>query len=208
MSPKLSASTARLPAAKKQKRGRQPFVMASGTGEAHSEPEATEVSGTKFHTSPELIDQLLNRVADEVSRRMDCNNTVVPIADALAGVPFTDPLTAGSSLVQGSITAVQKNLTGETIGARQPIPDQLFVSSSLPLDARVSDKIRAKIWNEEYIDFGTLIANPQLENKYSVTVGNAESGSMPSLCLEPVSKPKKITTIEGWSSCFLIFVGV
>lgn len=147
-------------------------------------------------------------MADEVSRRMDCNNTVVPIADALAEVPFTDPLTAGSSLVQGSITAVQKNLTGETIGARQPIPDQLFVSSSLPLDARVSDKIRAKIWNEEYIDFGTLIANPQLENKYSVTVGNAESGSMPSLCLEPVSKPKKITTIEAWSSCFLIFVGV
>jgi len=72
----------------------------------------------------------------------------------------------------------------------------------------VSDKIRAKIWNEEYIDFGTLIANPELENKYSVTVNNAASGSMPSLCLEPTSKPKKITTIDAWSSCFLIFVGV
>ena len=31
---------------------------------------------------------------------------------------------------------------------------------------------------------------------------------MPSLCLEPVSKPKKITAIEAWSSCFLIFVGI
>jgi len=136
---------------------------------------------------------------------MDANNSVVPPPDALAEVPFTDPLTGGSSLVQGSITAVQKSLTGETIR-----PDQLFVSSSLPLDARVSDKIRAKIWNEEYIDFGTLIANPQLENKYSVTVDtcNAEKGSIPSLCLEPVSKPKKITTIEAWNSCFLIFVGV
>jgi len=135
------------------------------------------------------------------------NSIVVPTADALAEVPFTDPLTTGSSLVQGSITAVQKNLTGDTIGPRQPIPDQLFISSSLPLDARVSNKIRAKIWNGEYTDFGTLIANPELENKYSVTVGNAESGSMPSLCLEPVSKPKTITTIDAWSSPFVIFVG-
>jgi len=39
---------------------------------------------------------------------------VLPSADALAEVPLTDPLTTGSSLVQDSITAVQKNLTGET----------------------------------------------------------------------------------------------
>ena len=208
-SARLSASTAKPPAAKKQKRGRKPSAMASGTGAAHSEPEATEVSPVSNSIlPPELIDQLVTRVADEVSHRMAGNSSVVPTADALAEVPFTDPLTTGSSLVQGSITAVQKNLTGETIGPRQPIPDQFFVSSSLPLDAHVSDKIRAKIWNEEYIDFGTLIANPEIENKYSVTVNNAESGSMPSLCFEPDSKPKKITTIEAWSSCFLIFVGV
>ena len=133
---------------------------------------------------------------------------VLPTADAVAEVPFTGPLITGSSLVQDSIAAVQQNLTGETTGPRQPIPDQLFVSSSLPLDVRVPDKIKAKIWNEEYIDFGTLIENPELVNKYSVTVSNAESGSMPSLCLEPVSEPKKITTIEAWSSCFLIFVGI
>ena len=157
---------------------------------------------------PELIDQLVTRVADEVSLRMASTTGVLPTADAVAEVPFTGPLITGSSLVQDSITAVQQNLTGETIGPGQPIPDQLFVSSSLPLDARVPDKIKAKIWNEEYIDFGTLIANPELVNKYSVTVRNAESGSMPSLCLEPVSKPKKITTIEAWSSCFLIFVGI
>lgn len=83
---------------------------------------------------------------------------VHPTADALAEVPFTDPLTTGSSRVQDSITAVQKNLTGDTIRPREPIPDQLFVSASLALGARVPDKIRAKIWNEEYIDFGTFIA--------------------------------------------------
>ena len=208
-SARLSASTAKQPAAKKQKRGRPPSAMASGTGAPLSEPEATEVSPVSNSLlPPELIDQLVTRVADEVSLRMASTSDVPPSADALAEVPFTDPLTTGSSLIQDSITALQRNLTGETVGPRQPIPDQLFVSSSLPLDARVSDKIRAKIWNEEYIDFGTLIANSELEDKYSVKVNNAESGSMPSLCLEPASKPKKITTIHAWSSCFLIFVGV
>ncbi|KAL9967839.1 hypothetical protein ACROYT_G026137 [Oculina patagonica] len=208
-SARLAASTANLPAAKKQKRGRQPSAMTSGTRAAHSESEATQESPVSNSLlPPELIDQLVTRVADTVSRRMAGNSDVVPTVDALAEVPFTDPSTTGSSLVQSSIAAVQKNLTGETITPRQSIPDQLFVSSSLPLDAFVSDKIRAKIWNEEYIDFGTLITNPELVNKYSVTVGNAESGSMPSLCLEPVSKPKTITTIEAWSSCFLIFIGV
>ena len=122
---------------------------------------------------------------------------VLPTADALAEVPFTGTLTTGSSLVQDSITAVQKNLTGETIGPRQPIPDQKFVSSNLPLNAYVSDKIRAEMWTEEYTDCATLIANPELANEYSVAVGNAESGSMPILCLELVSKAKKITAIEA-----------
>ena len=160
-SARFSASTAKLPAAKKQKRSRQPSALASGNGAAHSEPKATEVPPVSNSIlPPELIDQLVTRVADEVSRRMAGNSSVVPTADALAEVPFTGPLTTGGSLVQGSITAAQKNLTGETIGPRQPIPDQLFVSSNLPLDARVFDKIKAKIWNEEYIDFGTFIANP------------------------------------------------
>lgn len=78
----------------------------------------------------------------------------------------------------------------------------------MPIDAHVTDKLKAKIWNEEYIDFGTFLANPVLENKFNITVGNVESGPVPSLCLEPVSKPKQITSIEAWGNCFLIFVGV
>ena len=183
-----SAFTAKPPVAKKQKRGRQPSAVASGTGEAHSEPAAAEVSPAASALPPGLINQLVTRVADEVSHHMSSTSGVLPITDALA---------ASSSLVQDSIPAVQKNLIVENIGPKQPIPDQLFVSFSLPMDACVLDKARAEIWNEEYIDLGTLIANPELENKYSVTVGYAESGSMPSLCLEPVSKPKKITTIEA-----------
>ena len=209
---KRPAPATATPATRKQKRGRKPSATATGTGATDLEPVATEVSPVTSALSPEVIEMIVNKVADEVSRRSSLPNAAGVFRNDtdLADVPFTcvDPSPTSTSLVQESLTTVQQDLSGERIGSRQPIPDQLFVSSSLPLDARVTDKVRAKIWNEEYIDFGTLLSNPELANKYSVTLDRAESGSMPSLCLEPVAKPAKIATIEGWTSCFIIFVGI
>lgn len=208
-SARLSASASKPPAAKKQKRGRKSSATVSR--EEVATPSTANV--TLPAIPPDLVEQIVNRVADEVSRRMASGTGGLPSnTNALKEVPVIDMTAAGSAangispLVQGSINAVQKNLTGETVP--KAVPDQLFISSSLPVDARVTDKIRAKICNQEYIDFGTLLANPVLDNRYSITVGNAESGALPSLCLEPVSKPKQITSIEAWTSCFLIFVGI
>ena len=36
--------------------------------------------------------------------------------------------------------------------APNPVPGQLFQSVSLPVDACLSEKIRAKIWKDEYVD--------------------------------------------------------
>ena len=76
-------------------------------------------------------------------------------------------------------------------------PPDPFISSSLSLDARGSEKIRAKIWNQEYVDFGSLIVNPIGQIRSQLTVTKAESGQLPSLCLEPAEKPRKITSIES-----------
>lgn len=88
------------------------------------------------------------------------------------------------------------------------IPGQLFQSVSLPVDARLSDKFRTKIWSQEYVDFGSLLTNQVLDNQYQITVQNAASDTAPSLCIEPVTKPKKITSIEAWISSFHVSVGV
>ena len=88
------------------------------------------------------------------------------------------------------------------------VPGQLFQSVSLPVDARVSDKICSKIWNQEYVDFGSLLANLIFEQKYQITVQNTEGGPSPSLCIEPVSKLKRVVSIEAWLSSFHVFVGV
>ena len=91
--------------------------------------------------------------------------------------------------------------------ASNPVPGQLFQSVSLPVDARLSEKIRAKIWKDEYVDFGSLLANPVLVDQYQITINNSDSGLTPSLCLEPLARHKKVTTTETWLSSFHVFVG-
>ena len=110
-----------------------------------------------------------------------------------------------STIVQESLGAAQYSLSGELQVVNPAVLAQLFVSPSLPIDARVSEKLRLKVWNNEYFDFGALLSNPVFDSKYQVTVSSSDKGQMPSLCLEPVARAKKNLSIE---SCFHIFVGV
>ena len=84
---------------------------------------------------------------------------------------------------------------------------QTFLSASLPIDSQISCKIKEKIWNEEFVDFGALLSNPG-QNKYQISLQNSEAGTSASFCLEPVSRPKKIMSIEVWQQAFYIFAGV
>ena len=87
------------------------------------------------------------------------------------------------------------------------MPGQLFQSVTLPVNAHLSEKIRAKIWRVEYVDFGSLLTNPVLADQYQITVNNSESSLTPSLCLEPLSNHKNVMTIETTLSSFRAFVG-
>lgn len=113
-----------------------------------------------------------------------------------------------SAIVQESLGAAQSSLSGELQVVTPVVPAQLFVSPSLPIDARVSEKLCLKVWNNEYFDFGALLSNPVFDSKYQVTVSNSDKGQMPSSCLEPVARAKKNLSVETWLSCFHIFVGV
>ena len=106
--------------------------------------------------------------------------------------------------MEQSVFCVSQSLAGE----QNPVPGRIFHSSSLPIDCRVSDKVRSKIWANEFIDFGVLLSNPIFENKFKIAVQTVDSSGALSLCLESASKPCKIFTIDQWGSCFLVFVGV
>ena len=169
---------------------------------------------------PGLLDTLVARVADEVTKRLTpvyasaSNNVEVP-------QPFEVPAVMDgsveevlimenvSNLINHSLTSVQSALSGEPNPVtHRALPGHLFSSPSLAINSRVSDKLKSKIWNNEYFEFSALLSNPVFENKYQLTINNSDKGLVPSLCLEPVSKTKKYLSIESWLNCFHIFVGV
>ena len=200
---------------------------------ASATPNATPVTDEESNTqitpqeallSSQFMETLVNRVADEVFCQLAPAPTppapTVPTSDLqevpagpIANHTAPTPVDAlARNIVQGNLQKEAAAITGlaqQSSHTTAPhIPGQLFQSVSLPVDARLSDKLRTKIWGQEYVDFGSLLTNQVLDNQYQITVQNAASDTAPSLCIEPVTKPKKITSIEAWISSFHVFVGV
>ena len=116
--------------------------------------------------------------------------------------------------MEGAVAAAHSQKTGapqllptRVQTQRQANPSQIFLSASLPIDSQLSVKIKEKIWNEEFLDFGSLLSN-SVHDKYQISVQNTETGAPASFCLKPVFPPKKIMSIEVWQQAFNIFVGV
>lgn len=84
-------------------------------------------------------------------------------------------------------------------------PDELFSSVTFDLDSRVSDRLKAKIWANEYIDFGSPHNTPE-ETKYRLSV--EQDNDNPSLCFEHVKPKRKNLTIDQWLTAFNVFVDV
>ena len=112
---------------------------------------------------------------------------------------------------QSGIGAVDPIFDLVNTGPYDQRPQVQFTSVSVPLTSRVSSKIKAKIWANEYINFGSLLSDsPQQEGKYSLSMSPSVAGSssQPQLTLEPCHVSKKITNISQWVSAFNIFVSV
>ena len=67
----------------------------------------------------------------------------------------------------------------------------------------------AKIWANEFIEFGSLLKRGISEASYHIAV---RSGSVfqsnPTLSLEPTTKSRTISNVETWTTAFQIFVGI
>lgn len=103
------------------------------------------------------------------------------------------------AIVQGPLNAAQSSLPGEVPCLPPALLSQLFTSPSLTIYSRVSDKLRAKIWNNEYFEFGALLTNPVYESRYQVTLAKSNTGE-----LSQKPNPTSKTSLRY----FHIFVGV
>lgn len=183
--------------------------------------------------SPEILQTLVSTVAAEVTRQMatmlpaqvpsPVPTPAVPAVPVMATEPRPSQTSSSNAaevnnLVTGAIAAAHAGISGEpqllpTIispsTASSVEPTQLFHSAGLAIDSRVSAKLKGKIWDEEFIDFGSLLSNSANGNdKYQLSFLSSNGGLPASFCLEPAAKPKKILNIEAWLQAFHIFVGV
>ena len=69
-------------------------------------------------------------------------------------------------------------------------------------------KLKTKIWQQEYIDFGSFLVNPTLDGNFQLTIHKSTEGLLPTLALQPLNKTKKISSIDTWLQAFHVFVGV
>ena len=138
--------------------------------------------------------------------QVDQESAIQPTS--LPGMHIQQPVpSALVSLVHNGIQDAHAAIAGENSSTTGSTPGLLFKSSSLPLDARVSDKLKLKIWNNEYIELSSLLSSSVSEERFKISVSTSNQDA-PSLFLEPSVKAKKINSFEIWLQAFHIFVGI
>jgi len=138
-------------------------------------------------------------------------STEIPVVNSSAVDSMVPSVPVGTAAsvdhVAQVVQSVHSSLAGEEPSMGAVKPKKVFTSINLPVDARVPLKLKSKIWQNEFFDFGLLLANQFSEGKYQLTI-NPGDGSAPSLALEPVSLPKKIVSFDSWVQAFHVFAGV
>ena len=166
----------------------------------------------------DLLATLVSSVTAAVTEQLSAllpTYFAAPAATSNTPPPTTSPAvpsassTSATALVNDALAEVHSNISGQTCPCTIPepsLPQQPFHSASLPLDARVPDKIKAKIW-KEFVDFSVLLSNPDPTTHYEINVRPLETGQPASLVLEPAAKSnKQIKNINDWLRAFHIFV--
>lgn len=95
------------------------------------------------------------------------------------------------------------------MGAGNVHSKQIFTSVSLNLSSRVGSKIKVKIWANEYLEFGALLASTSQIDKDALSMRpSTGSSKQVRLTLEPYYAPKRVFNIKQWVRAFNIFVSI
>jgi hypothetical protein len=81
-----------------------------------------------------------------------------PVVAMVASTSTEQPAIV-SGIVEEALQSVHSAVAGEP-SSYSAMPSQPYESIHLPLDSRITTKLKNKIWNDEYIDFGSLLSNP------------------------------------------------
>ena len=140
---------------------------------------------------------------------------VAAVRTALQAATSTPDANQASQVANASVEEVVEADVSELVEGSDSAPVMepsapVFSSVTVPLGSRINTKLKAKIWANEYVDFGALLDPSPTPEKYSIsfTTPQDSATSQPKLTLEPTTPPKKISSIDQWVSAFHTFVAV
>ena len=133
------------------------------------------------------------------------------VADGTAQQPRAPNLleTRAEDAVSHAVPHAMQHVTDGMIETNADVPasSTQYILHSLPLATRVPDKIKAKIWANEYVDLGSLQSNSLGEESYTFKLQNGEEGK-PVFTVVPNEKRRTIRNIDQWTAVFQTFVAV
>ena len=170
-----------------------------------------KLQNTQFTNNAGTGNVSLSGTASAVQGSVDAE-PVCNISDSQANtseiLDSSDQDSTAAAAVQGSIATVLASLSGST--SLMSKPKDIFVSTDIPIDMSVSDRLKRKIWAHEYVDFGLLLNNKKDPDSFHLSLSSdmASSNDQPRIILEPNQKSKHINSVEMWVTAYQIFVGV
>ena len=79
----------------------------------------------------------------------------------------------------------------------------MFIPTSRPIDMKVSDKLKSKIWADQYVDFNLLLEPDQTVESLELVSGEDDK-----LTLIPSKQQKPINNLGSWCNAFMIFLTI
>ena len=140
-------------------------------------------------------------VAQAVKDAMAAHQATV--SSTVTPTPTPTPSAAVEQVVQNEVLSYT---TGTTEQALLPAllgvgdqPSHPFYSIAVNLGSRVSAKIKAKIWANEYIDFGALLSVAPPREKFALSmVSSGGAVNQPQLTLEPyIHRKRSLISASG-----------
>ena len=160
-----------------------------------------------------LTASISTAVSQAVKEAIEANGCATPPSAA----PVAADETVNSAVQAGTADLVNAG-TGNVVSDSLPVMANavdephtpIFSSAAILLGSQVSDKLKAKIWSNEFIHFGSLLQSNVQHERYSLTMASNDirNGGQPQLTLEPCQQAKKITSLNQWLSAFNTFVAI
>ena len=143
----------------------RPGPSAQQQAEASIEPPLMAVNMQALSAS------ISSAVQQAVAEAMKPHSSAVPSQDTQSTTDQSVANLVSASLAeitQGTPPRSENAVTLVEPGLDLQAPKQIFSSVAVSLSSRVSSRVKAKIWSNEYLDFGTLLSFSSNNQKYSV----------------------------------------